>query len=223
MPTPAKFNGYNVTIAENQAPYLPLPARASGDENGTVITCWEFTEDELSELLKTRRLWFSHWTFNRPFQPLAPSVEQPAFEIAPPVQKFTLFGYPAEWMPNDKQPRNEKGETIIPNGYTTKGWYFWNLEHKEVFGPHANRNKCESAMGKYARDFEAEQHKAELAKHTQHIDQPDTDEQLADLQKQGFTYPGWYYWDETGANCCGPFDTRTKAIVALVRYVGTLR
>jgi hypothetical protein len=84
MPKPVTFDGANITIAANQEPYFPLPARIFGDSMGTVLCCWEFTEEELAEIITTKRLWSSHWSFNQPFQPMMLSVEQPVREVPEP-------------------------------------------------------------------------------------------------------------------------------------------
>lgn len=34
----------------------------------------------------------------------------------------------------------------------------------------------------------------------------------------GYTKPGWYFWDETEANCYGPYPTPSHALAALVCY-----
>ena len=38
----------------------------------------------------------------------------------------------------------------------------------------------------------------------------------------GWYGPGWYFWDETGAYCHGPFGSREEAEEALERYAESL-
>jgi 5'-deoxynucleotidase YfbR-like HD superfamily hydrolase len=38
----------------------------------------------------------------------------------------------------------------------------------------------------------------------------------------GYTSPGWYFWDETGARCIGPYAERVEAEDALNNYAGEL-
>lgn len=75
--TPIAFSGSNVVIAENQDPYIPLPAQCMGDKLGTVLTCWELSESELAQIQNTGKLWITFLTFNQPFQPICPSTEEP--------------------------------------------------------------------------------------------------------------------------------------------------
>lgn len=72
--TPIDFPGANTTFAKNQPEYLPLPAMR--EEDGTVTTCWQLTEEEIIDLVRTRKLYISIMTFNEPLQPIRPWVEK---------------------------------------------------------------------------------------------------------------------------------------------------
>jgi hypothetical protein len=48
------------------------------------------------------------------------------------------------------------------------------------------------------------------------------DHEWAGCELQGYSSPGWYFFDELRFNCYGPYDTRTKASVALGEYVAAL-
>lgn len=72
---PIKFKEANVTFAENQPEYLPLPAFRSAD--GLVITCWRLSWMERIKLLMTGRLWLLNLTFNQPLQPVMLQVKYP--------------------------------------------------------------------------------------------------------------------------------------------------
>lgn len=65
---PIKFPGQNIVFAENQPEYLPLPALKMPD--GEVITCWEVSSDELEEINRSKRIYLSQLTFNKPLQPV---------------------------------------------------------------------------------------------------------------------------------------------------------
>jgi hypothetical protein len=65
---PTDFPGHNVVFAKDQPEYLPLPAHRTSD--GEVTSCWELTEEELQEVMRTRRIYVTQHTFNRPLQPL---------------------------------------------------------------------------------------------------------------------------------------------------------
>ena len=65
---PIKFEGHNVVYAENQPEYNPLPAFKA--ENGTIVTCWELTNEDFERIVETRRIYLSVMTFNNPLQPV---------------------------------------------------------------------------------------------------------------------------------------------------------
>jgi len=44
-----------------------------------------------------------------------------------------------------------------------------------------------------------------------------------DLKKIGWTGNGWYFWDETLANCYGPYKTREEAKTHLYKYSKQLK
>jgi len=69
---PVTFPGVNVIIAKDQPEYLPLPAIVL--EGGEVITCWELSDEELLQLIDTKRIYLSQLTFSSPLQPILPSV-----------------------------------------------------------------------------------------------------------------------------------------------------
>lgn len=99
MPQPTDFPGATITIAKDQPPYLPLPARHYGDDMGTLLTCWQLTEEELAEVLKTGKLWVTMLTFNQPIQPIAISVERPVddYLMQNPQSPNTVGDYTGTW------------------------------------------------------------------------------------------------------------------------------
>ena len=70
-----KFKGCNVTYAENQPEYLPLPAHKTID--GTVTSCWGLSFFERLQVALTGRIYLQVLTFNRPLQPVIMSGSQP--------------------------------------------------------------------------------------------------------------------------------------------------
>ena len=64
---PIEFNGFNVTYAEDQPEYLPLPAHKTDD--GMVTTCWKLSFCERLLTVLTGRLYLKVLTFNKPLQP----------------------------------------------------------------------------------------------------------------------------------------------------------
>lgn len=70
---PVEFKGHNIVFGADQPEYQPLPALRTAD--GQVITCWEFTDEELERLKTNKRIYFQQLTFNAPLQPIMPIVE----------------------------------------------------------------------------------------------------------------------------------------------------
>ena len=75
---PIEFKEQNIIYAENQDEYQSMPAhRVDGDPSGTVICCWQLTEEERKQVAETGLLWCSTMTFNSPLQPHLLSAESP--------------------------------------------------------------------------------------------------------------------------------------------------
>ena len=70
---PIEFPGHNIVFGKDQPEYRPLPAMKLPD--GTVITCWEFTEDEIESLMLNGKIYFQQLTFNQPLQPIMPMLD----------------------------------------------------------------------------------------------------------------------------------------------------
>lgn len=65
---PVEFKGQNVVFGQDQPEYQPLPALRMPD--GEVITCWETTDEQLQEVIRTKRVYLKQLTFNGPLQPV---------------------------------------------------------------------------------------------------------------------------------------------------------
>ena len=78
--SPIVFEQSNVTFAEFQPEYLPLPACKLKDEQGTVVTCWRLKFFERLKILIYGRIYLQLLTFNKPLQPIKISVENPFYE-----------------------------------------------------------------------------------------------------------------------------------------------
>lgn len=72
---PIEFKEQNCVVAKEQPEYLSLPAHKTDD--GKVISCWKFTWWERLKVLWTGKMWFHVWTFNKPLQPQAPTLDYP--------------------------------------------------------------------------------------------------------------------------------------------------
>lgn len=77
---PVPFPEQTQVWAENQPPYLPLPAYTNERET---ISLWALTWKERLRVLRTGRLWLRQLNFGRPLQPLGPSTTSPFRETLP--------------------------------------------------------------------------------------------------------------------------------------------
>lgn len=110
---PIPFPGHNLIIAENQEPYIPLPVLYMGDSMGTCLACFELSEEELAEIITTRKIWASFWTFNKAFQPVMLSSEKPVFDIPDDARQQVLtclHGTPATEFCGECQVAKELAE-----------------------------------------------------------------------------------------------------------------
>lgn len=67
--TPKKFKESNITFAENQPEYMPLPALKQSNPEGEVITCWNLSFKERLRVLFKGEIWLCLLTFNKPLTP----------------------------------------------------------------------------------------------------------------------------------------------------------
>ena len=75
---PVKFPEQNVTFAEDQPEFIPLPAHRGKD--GTVVSCWALSWRDRLRILWTGRIWLGCLTFNAPPQPVWLVTERPFVE-----------------------------------------------------------------------------------------------------------------------------------------------
>jgi hypothetical protein len=68
--TPIKFKGSNTIFGDNQNEYQALPALVIEDKEGTVITAWQLTEEELHEVVKNKVIYLQQLTFSQRLQPV---------------------------------------------------------------------------------------------------------------------------------------------------------
>jgi hypothetical protein len=66
---PIKFKEQNITYAEDQPEYLPLPAFKNNSDKGEVISCWQLSIVERLRILFTGKLWVCLLSFNKPLTP----------------------------------------------------------------------------------------------------------------------------------------------------------
>ena len=65
---PIKTKDTNVTYAENQPEYLPLPVHKTDD--GIVTSCWKAGLLERIKIAWTGKIFVKQMTFNKPLQPI---------------------------------------------------------------------------------------------------------------------------------------------------------
>jgi len=82
-----KFEGANIEFAKDQEQYNTLPACAVRDKQGTVISCYELTDEEIEKLKKTKRIYLTLLTFNDPLQPQLLTVDNPVPDYFPEHKK----------------------------------------------------------------------------------------------------------------------------------------
>lgn len=68
-----EFDEVNVRIAEHQEEYETLPVFYNKEE-GSITCCFELSQEEKDQVLKTGKIWFKQLTFGNPMQPIAMSV-----------------------------------------------------------------------------------------------------------------------------------------------------
>lgn len=73
---PVPFPESNVIFAKDQPEYQPLPAHRVGDAMGTVITCWELSDEEIQHIIETKKVWLSVYSFNKPLVHLLLTIQR---------------------------------------------------------------------------------------------------------------------------------------------------
>lgn len=72
-------------IGKDQPQYETLFAHVDNSVSEVPMTsCFELTDEEIAEIVATRKIWHSQWTFGNPFQPVRMSTSNPfSTEIEP--------------------------------------------------------------------------------------------------------------------------------------------
>lgn len=69
---PTTFKGQNIVYGKGQPEYQELPALLLPD--GEVISCWELSEEEIADVIKSKCIYIKQLTFNGQLQPILPLV-----------------------------------------------------------------------------------------------------------------------------------------------------
>lgn len=90
------FPGCNVCYGKEQEQYIPLPANFN-KKTGMAITQWKLSDQEVAEIVRTKRIFIGISTFGQPLQPLLPTV-------------YAMY-HPGEEPPLE-EPKDISGNTI---------------------------------------------------------------------------------------------------------------
>jgi hypothetical protein len=94
---PIKFPEANCILAENQPEYTPLPVfveykdvetahkKATVTVAWSMTACFELSDEEIEQIVKTRRLYHTQMVFGNNFQPVMLSTQNPSI----PTEKTT--------------------------------------------------------------------------------------------------------------------------------------
>lgn len=65
-----KFPGCNLEIGKGQPEYSVIHAMQVPGPEGEIIACYELTDDEIKQINKTGKIFYSRLTFGQKFQPM---------------------------------------------------------------------------------------------------------------------------------------------------------
>lgn len=73
-----EFPQVNLRIAEHQEEYETLPVFLDTDNPDHPVTmCFQLNKEEIEEVVKTGKFWFTQMTFGTHFQPIMMTTESP--------------------------------------------------------------------------------------------------------------------------------------------------
>lgn len=64
------FTNANIKIGGRQNEYNTVHAQLLDDKKGEVIMIFELTDEEVAEIVRTKKIVYSRLTFNQPYQPM---------------------------------------------------------------------------------------------------------------------------------------------------------
>ena len=67
---PIEFPEVNIRLAEDQPEYETLPVAVLPGNEGNMVACLELTDEELEEIIKTKKIWVSQLTFGNNYHPI---------------------------------------------------------------------------------------------------------------------------------------------------------
>lgn len=73
-----KFPEVNIALAENQEEYETLYVHLDKEDSTQPMTaCFELTDEQIKEIVETKKIWYTQLTFGNNFQPINMSTQNP--------------------------------------------------------------------------------------------------------------------------------------------------
>jgi hypothetical protein len=66
-------------VIDNEKPYDPLLPVPTKQIPWTMTACFELTDDEIAEIIATRKIWYRQCLFGNNFQPMMILTQKPTF------------------------------------------------------------------------------------------------------------------------------------------------
>lgn len=82
-----KFPGCNIEMAKDQPQYNSIHMMAMQSEEMEVIACYEFSDEEIEQLQKTKRIWYSRLRFSH----MEVTKEGTPVVVPNPMQPFRMW------------------------------------------------------------------------------------------------------------------------------------
>ena len=104
------FDEVNIIFGKGQEDiYQPLPSCVeqnceNGDNSFRATMCFELTEEEKEEIVKTGKIWLSVLTFGQPIQPIRSSILKPN-PLIPNLPKREIVIEPEPKKSEAKKPK----------------------------------------------------------------------------------------------------------------------
>lgn len=75
---PITFPEQTHVLGENQPEYRPLPVHIDQNDPRIPMTaCFELTDEEIADIVSTKKLWHQQLTFGNAFQPVLLTTKKP--------------------------------------------------------------------------------------------------------------------------------------------------
>lgn len=76
--TAIEFEESNMVLAKDQPQYVPLPVHVNPmDPDVPVTACFELSEEEIVQIVATKRIWHTQICFGQAVQPIRMSTTKP--------------------------------------------------------------------------------------------------------------------------------------------------